>query len=189
MRIRRFSNVIGFDDAPFPRGHCGPVKIVGAVFAQHRLDGVLVGEIEKDGDDATRRLTHLVSRSKFYQHARLLMLQGITMGGFNVVDILGLHRQLDLPVLVVARRKPNWEAIRRALVQHLPGGHEKWDLIEAAGVMEPVGDVFIQRVGLTRTQAITTVDQWSIHSRIPEPLRCAHLIAGAIATGQSRNRP
>ena len=189
MRTRRFSNVIGFDDAPFPRGHCGPVKIVGAVFAHRRLDGVLVGEIEKDGCDATHQLAHLVSRSKFHQHARLIMLQGITMGGFNVVDIIGLHRQLDLPVLVVARRKPNRDAIRRALEQHLPGGKEKWDLIEAAGVMEPTGDVFVQRVGLTRSQAIATIDQWSIHSRVPEPLRCAHLIAGAMATGQSRNRP
>ena len=189
MRTKRFSNVIGFDDAPFPRGHCGPVKIVGAVFAHHRLDGVLVGEIEKDGDDATRQLVHLVSRSKFYQHARLIMLQGITMGGFNVVDILSLHRQLALPVLVVARRMPDGEAIRRALVKHLPGGRVKWDLIEAAGVMEPVGDVFVQRVGLTPSQAIAIVDQWSVHSRVPEPLRCAHLIAGAIATGQSRNRP
>ena len=189
MRIRRFSNVIGFDDAPFPRGHCGPVKVVGAVFAYHRLDGVLVGEIEKDGNDATRRLAHLVSHSKFCQHARLIMLQGITMGGFNVVDIIDLHRKLDLPVLVVARRRPDREAIRRALVQHLPGGHEKWALMEAAGIMEPAGDVFVQRVGLSLSQAIAAIDQWSRHSRIPEPLRCAHLIAGAIATGQSRNRP
>jgi uncharacterized protein len=189
MRTRRFSNVIGFDDAPFPPEHRGPVKIVGAVFAQHRLDGVLVGEIEKDGNDATDQLAHLVRHSKFYQHARLIMLQGITMGGFNVVDIIGLHRQLDLPVLVVARRQPDREAIRRALLEHLPGGREKWALIEAAGAMEPAGDVFVQRVGLNLTQAIATTDQWSLHSRIPEPLRCAHLIAGAIATGQSRNRP
>jgi len=189
MRTKRFSNVIGFDDAPFPRGHRGPVKVVGAVFAHQRLDGVLVGEIEKDGNDATRQLVHLVSHSKFYRHARLIMLQGITMGGFNVVDIIGLHRHLDLPVLVVARRPPDREAIRRALVQHLPGGREKWDLIEAAGVMEPAGDVFVQRVGMTLSQAIATIDQWPRHSQIPEPLRCAHLIAGAIATGQSRNRP
>jgi len=189
MRTRRFSNVIGFDDAPFPREHCGPVKVVGAVFAHQRLDGVLVGKIEKDGHDATRQLAHLVARSKFYRHVRLIMLQGITMGGFNVIDIIGLHRQLELPVLVVARRKPDRDAIRRALEQHLPGGREKWDLIEAAGVMEPAGDVFVQRAGLTRSQAIAAIDQWAIHSQIPEPLRCAHLIAGAIATGQSRNRP
>jgi len=189
MRTRRFSNVIGFDDAPFPRGHCGPVKIVGTVFAHHRLDGVLMGEILKDGWDATEQLAGLVQSSKFYQHARLIMLQGITMGGFNVIDVHDLHRRLERPVMVVARRPPNLRAIRRALEHHLPGGLEKWGLIEAAGAMEPAGGVFIQRVALTQAQAIAALDLWSIHSRVPEPLRCAHLIAGALATGQSRNRP
>jgi endonuclease V-like protein UPF0215 family len=189
MRIRRFSNVIGFDDAPFPRDHKGSVKIVGAVFADRRMDGVLVGEIEKDGHDATDQLAKLIENSKFYQHARLIMLQGITMGGFNVVDVFDLHQRLNRPILVIARRAPDLGAIRSALEQHLPGGREKWGMIEAAGAMEPAGEVFIQRVGLPLAQAIETVDQWSIHSRIPEPLRCAHLIAGALVTGQSRKRP
>ena len=174
---------------PFSRGHQGPVKVVGAVFADRRLDGVLVGEIEKDGFDASEKLADLVLRSKFYQHARLIMLQGITMGGFNVVDVFDLHQRLKRPVLVIARRAPDLDAIRNALAQHLEGGRTKWRMIEAAGAMEPAGDVFIQRVGLTRDQAAATLSQWSIHSRIPEPLRCAHLIAGALVTGQSRKRP
>lgn len=189
MRKRRFSNVIGFDDAPFPRNYQGPVKVVGAVFAHRRLDGVLVGEIQKDGGDAAETLADLVKTSKFYAHARLIMLQGITMGGFNVVDVVDLHARLTLPVLVVARRAPDMDAIRRALEHHLTHGSEKWARIEAAGPMEPAGQVFVQRVGLTRSQALAAVDQWSFHSRIPEPLRCAHLIAGALATGQSRKRP
>jgi uncharacterized protein len=189
MRKHRFSNVIGFDDAPFSRGHQGPVKVVGSVFADRRLDGVLVGEIEKDGFDASEKLADLVMGSKFHQHARLIMLQGITMGGFNVVDVFDLYRRLNRPILVIARRAPNLAAIRRALEQHLPGGRTKWGMIEAAGAMEQAGDVFIQRVGLTRDQAVAALSQWSIHSRIPEPLRCAHLIAGALVTGQSRKRP
>lgn len=189
MRKRRFSNVIGFDDAPFSRSHRGPVKIVGAVFADQRLDGVLIGEIEKDGHDASESLSDILSTSKFYQHARLVMLQGITMGGFNVVDVFNLHQRLGLPVLVVARRKPDMAAIRRALVQHLPDGLKKWTIIESLGAMEAAGDVYVQRVGLTLAQTIDILAQWSIHSRIPEPLRCAHLIAGAMVTGQSRNRP
>ena len=189
MRKRRFSNVIGFDDAPFPRDYQGPVKVVGAVFADRRLDGVLIGAIEKDGGDAAVKLAQLVETSKFYEHARLIMLQGITMGGFNVVDVVDLHARLKLPVLVVARRAPDMAAIRRALEHHLPQGREKWARIQAAGAMEPAGGVFVQRAGLTREQVMEILAQWAIHSRIPEPLRCAHLIAGALATGQSRNRP
>ena len=189
MRTRRFSNVIGFDDAPFSRDHRGAVKVVGAVFAGHRLDGVLLGEIEKDGSDASDRLVTLVKHSKFYQHARLIMLQGITLGGFNVVDVFDLNRRLDLPILVVARRAPDMNAVRRALEAHLPGGRAKWAILASLGAMGPTAGVHVQRVGLTPEQAAEILNQWSIHSRIPEPLRCAHLIAGALATGQSRNRP
>jgi len=189
MRNRHFSNVIGFDDAPFSRNHQGPVKIVGAVFAAHRLDGVLVGTIEKDGGDAAQKLAVLVQTSKFDQHARLIMLQGITMGGFNVIDVFDLHERLQRPILVVARHAPDLGAIRQALERHVPGGREKWAVMEALGAMEPVGGVYIQRVGLTRVQAGDILARWSIHSRIPEPLRCAHLIAGALVGGQSRNRP
>lgn len=189
MRTRRFSNVIGFDDAPFPRNHQGQVKIVGAVFAEQRLDGVLVGTIEKDGVDAAEKLAALIQTSKFDQHIRLIMLQGITMGGFNVVDAFELHERLKRPILVVSRRAPNMDAIRQALEKHLPGGRQRWSVMASLGAMESVGGVYVQRVGLTRAQAGTILAQWAIHSRIPEPLRCAHLIAGALVTGQSRNRP
>lgn len=189
MGTRRFSNVIGFDDAPFPRHHRGAVKVVGAVFADRRLDGVLVGEIEKDGFDASDQLAALVQASKFYQHARLIMLQGITLGGFNVVDVFELNRRLNLPVLVVARQAPDMDAVRRALVRHLPDGAAKWALLASLGAMEPAGGVYVQRVGLSLDEATDALVQWAHHSRIPEPLRCAHLIAGALVTGQSRSRP
>lgn len=50
------SNVIGFDDAPFDRNTWDKVRIVGTVYAGPRLDGVLIGEIERDGFDAAREL-------------------------------------------------------------------------------------------------------------------------------------
>ena len=37
--MRRFSNIIAFDDEPFPRARRGDVRIVGTVFAACRLDG------------------------------------------------------------------------------------------------------------------------------------------------------
>ena len=46
---RRFSNIIGFDDAPFQQNHLGAVKVVGTVYAGIRFDGMLIGEVEKDG--------------------------------------------------------------------------------------------------------------------------------------------
>jgi endonuclease V-like protein UPF0215 family len=54
--------------------------------------------------------------------------------------------------------------------------------------MEPIAHVHVQRVGLTLAQAETVVKQFTTIGHIPEPLRVAHLIAGAIGSGHSSGR-
>lgn len=66
--VKRYSHVIGFDDAPFERAHRGDVMIVGAVFAGMRLEGVLSGKVRRDGANATRVLIDLVRHSRFGAH-------------------------------------------------------------------------------------------------------------------------
>ncbi len=187
-RQTAIAHVIGFDDAPFTPDHTGPVKVVGAVYARLRLTGVLIGEIEKDGGDAAESLARLVAGSKFAENLHLIMLQGIALGGFNVVDVFALHERLALPILVVARRQPSMDAIRDALLEQVSGGAQKWALLERLGPMEPLRDVYVQRVGLTAVQAEVALDRFTVEGNIPEPLRTAHLIAGALINGESRGR-
>lgn len=190
MRRRpSLSHVVGFDDAPFPHDHRGDVPVVGAVFAGLRLEGILCGRVRRDGANATERLAELVAASKFARQLQLVMLQGIALAGFNVIDLVGLNRALSLPVLVVVRRRPRLHKVRRALLARVPGGARKWALIERLGPVEPVAGVFVQRAGLTLAEAERVIRRLAVHSRIPEPLRTAHLVAGGIATGQSRGRP
>jgi endonuclease V-like protein UPF0215 family len=188
MSPKRFSNIIGFDDAPFSHDYVGNVPVVGTVFTGLHLTGVVIGEVEKDGTDAAANLTRLVAESKFAEHVQLVMLQGITLAGFNVVDVLALHEQLELPVLVISRRLPDLAAMKAALLTRIRRGEQKWRWIERLGPMEPAGQVYVQRVGLTTAEAVAVVDRFALHSHIPEPLRTAHLIAGAIAEGQSRGK-
>jgi len=139
-------NVIGFDDGPFERTHRGDVLLVGAVCSRTRLDGVVSDRVRRDGADATRRMAALVQAGPFRAHVRAVMLQGIAVGGFNVVDIHELSRLLGLPVLVVTRRPPDMDAVRQALFSDAPalrpsvrGAARKWALIERAGAIEPLG--------------------------------------------------
>jgi len=207
-------NVIGFDDGPFPREHRGDVLLVGAVCSGTRLDGVVRGSIRRDGTNATREMVRLVRASQFEEHLQAVLLQGIAVGGFNVVDIHGLREALGIPVVVVVRRAPDMDAVRRALFSdapherpRVPGAERKWELIERAGALEALGPshralqraakngtsakvpkVWMQRAGVSMEEARKIVATTTLHGNIPEPLRLAHLIAGGIVTGTSRGR-
>lgn len=183
-----FSHVVGFDDGPFPRAHRGDVPVVGCVFSETTFTGVVSGKVRKDGRNATEVLARLVTTSKWAPQLQLVMLQGIALGGFNVVDLADLRRLTGLPVLVVARRAPDLGSMRDALLSRVPGGARKWTLVEAAGPMEPCGGVFVQRAGLSPEAAADVITRTALHGRIPEPLRAAHLVAGGVWGGESRGR-
>jgi hypothetical protein len=182
------SHVIGFDDAPFQRSHQGNVLVVGAVYAGLCLEGILSGKVRRDGTNSTRVVAQLVMQSRFSEHVQLIMLQGIALAGFNVIDINRLHNMLNRSILVIARRLPNLSAIKDALLSHVPGGERKWELITQAGPMEQVANLYVQRVGISISETKEIIKRLSVHSAVPEPLRTAHLIAGGIATGQSKGR-
>ena len=158
------------------------------MFSGLRFDGVLAGRVRRDGVNSTRVLTRLVAESKFARQLQLVLLQGIALAGFNVVDVLALHDALGVPVLVVARRAPRLPLIRHALLERVRGGRRKWALIERLEPMEALAGVHVQRVGISREHAGRVIRRLAVHGNVPEPLRTAHLIAGGITTGQSRGR-
>jgi endonuclease V-like protein UPF0215 family len=191
---RRFSHVVGVDDAPLARLPAGmpgrgrgSVLVVGAVFSGLRLEGVLTTRVHRDGSDATGAIAQMIEGSRFAPQIQAVLLQGIALGGFNVVDVGALAGALAVPVLVVARRAPDLDAIRAAL-GHVRGGARKWRLIEQAGPMEPCADVFVQRAGLSLDEAEALVRDATAYGKIPEPLRTAHLVAGGLGRGESRGR-
>jgi hypothetical protein len=165
------TNVVGFDDAPFEREWRGDVLLVGAVCSRTRLDGVVSGRVRRDGANATR-----------------VLLQGIAVAGFNVVDVHALHEALGVPVIAVVRRQPDFSSIRRALFARVAGAERKWRLIERAGKLDAVRGVLVQRVGITLDHARELLAATTLHGNLPEPLRLAHHIAGGVTTGASRGR-
>jgi len=182
----RFSHVIGIDDAPFPPTHRGDIPIVGTAFSGLRLEGVLRAKVRRDGTDSTRAIAAMVSSSRFAAHTRLLLLEGISLAGFNVVDLHGLRAALGIAVLVVVKRMPDMNAVRHALLERVRGGARKWALIEKAGPMEPLGNLFVQRAGIERAEAEVVLRELAVHGRLPEPVRVAHLVASVLAVGQAR---
>lgn len=182
------SHVIGFDDAPFDRDSSSRVRVIGAVCASTRLHGVLSFDVSRDGDDAATRLIESVRSSRFGQHLQLVMLQGVAFAGFNVVDVFAVHEALGVPVLVVSRREPDREAMRRILLEKIEHGPTKWSILERLGEMEAASGVWVQRVGIEMAEVDEVLRSSVAEGNLPEPIRLAHLIAGGVVTGESRGR-
>lgn len=183
--------ILGIDDSSLLKEK---VMIVGTVFrGGDWIDGVLRSEITRDGLDATGVIVTMIKKSKHYAQLRVIMLDGITYGGFNVVDIQELYRETGLPVIVIMRSCPDFEKIRSAL-GHFSDGEARWDIIKKAGKIEKLftgrngTPVYIQKAGIGSKSAEKIIRLTSIRSSIPEPLRVAHLIATGIIFGESKGK-
>jgi endonuclease V-like protein UPF0215 family len=116
LRLNRVIRVIGFDDAPFIRNTGGNVSLAGIVCAGTRFEGMVWGQVEQDGWNATDVILSLLLGRKFLPQLHILLLDGIAFGGFNVIDLPKLSEQLKLPCVAVMRRMPNLTAINKRFV-------------------------------------------------------------------------
>lgn len=186
-KLKTEARVVGFDDAPFIKGQDHETLVVGTVYrGGHFMDGVISTRVIVDGSDATRKIANLVNKTRFRPQLQAILLDGIAVGGFNVIDINELSSKTGLPVVVAIRDFPNYEKIIDALVKI--GMRAKIKLLAKAGEPEEVEDIFIQYAGCTYPQAREIIKLTATHSHIPEPLRAAHLIAAGVTRGESKGR-
>jgi endonuclease V-like protein UPF0215 family len=178
--------VLGVDDGFFVPHTKDTVDVVGVVYrGGYWLDGVMRTEVTVDGMDATEKIAGMIKKSPHYEELRVVILDGITFAGFNVVDINRLFEMVDLPVIAVARQKPDLEKIKKAL-KSLPECERRWQAIESAGKIIEVqtrnsGEaVYTQIAGVSQEDAEKILKSTSTRSNIPEALRVAHIIASGL---------
>jgi endonuclease V-like protein UPF0215 family len=174
--------VLGVDDGPFSPHH-GFASVVGVVFrGGYWLDGVLSTKVKVDGFDATDRIASMIVDSPHHRQVRVIMLDGVTFGGFNVVDIKKLNALTNLPIIVVTRNKPNFREIHAA-VKNLPRCAERWKAVQNAGQVFKVQTrsrdekVYMETCAIRESDARKILELTSTRSSVPEALRVAHLIA------------
>jgi endonuclease V-like protein UPF0215 family len=178
---------IGFDDGPFTRSGPRPVAVAGVVCAGTRFEGMVLGTVRRDGRDATRVLTGLLRGGKFLPQLHLVLVDGITLGGFNVVDLEALAAALGRPCVAVMRRPPDLAAVERA-VRALPGAERRLALLRRAGEVHRRGRFVFQVRGAGPEETAEALEAITDRGAVPEPLRLAHLVASAVVRGQSGRR-
>ncbi|WDE13032.1 DUF99 family protein [Thalassomonas haliotis] len=191
IRLNKQLRTIGFDDAPFNRQVGSKVNIAGIVCTNTRFEGMLWGETTKDGVDATDVLIKMLKPSKFYQQVHAVLLDGIAIGGFNLINLEKLSDVLQLPCIAVMRKQPDIAAVKKAL--------SRFDDAEfRLATLAAAGDVFTYSTATDKTfffqvkgcpveTAGLLLEKVTDTGNVPETLRLAHLIGAAVKTGQSSN--
>ena len=184
---KREIRTLGIDDSPFKKFKKGSILVVGTIFRGGTLlDGLLTTKVSIDGDNSTKNLIHMINSSKFKLQLRCILLNGIAVAGFNVIDIKELNQKTKIPVIVVIRKYPDFKKIEETLKKI--NKQKKYKIIQKAGPVEQIGKIYIQRKGITKKKAIEILKLTCTRSLIPEPIRVAHLIAGGVVTGESKGK-
>ena len=184
---RRTIRVMGFDDAPFEKRPGAPVDVAGVVCAGTRFEGMVWGTATRDGDDATAVMAGLLEGSKFADQVHMVLIDGLAVGGFNLVDLPALADTLGRPCVAVMRKAPDMAAIREALGR-FDDAERRLALVERAGPVHGYGPFVFQVAGEAPDVIGPALNRLTDRGHVPEALRIAHLIGSAVRTGESGRR-
>jgi len=185
--------IVGFDDGPFTPRSESKAPVIGVVTRGGTFpDGIIKTEVVVDGLDATQVISNVINKSKHKDQLKVVMFNGITIAGFNMIDIHELWKKTDLPVIIVNRKNPNLNKIKKALT-HFKDFKRRWKIVKNAGKIRSVDikigkPIYYQFHGLCKEEVEDIIKLSCTRSLIPEPLRLAHLIASALVKGESVGR-
>jgi len=178
--------ILGVDDGKFTPHTKGNVLIVGVVLrGGSSIDDVIHTFVAIDGMDATEKIAEMIKASRHYRQLRVIMLNGITFGGFNIVDIKKLNSLTNLPIMALTRAKPDLQSIHDAL-EHVSEAEERWRMVLEAGEINEIickgAKLYMGLAGIDLADALQVVELTATRGCLPEPLRIAHLVASGITS-------
>lgn len=188
MRFKENIRVIGIDDAFLDDKYS---ILIGTILrGRYVLEGVLSSRIQIDGLDANEKIREMILGSNYLKQIKVVMLDGITVGGFNLIDIKLLHDDIKIPVVAIMRKQPDFDKIYSAL-ENLANKEIRENIIKNCGniysFFNKGNKILYQMAGFDKKEDCEfVIKKFSVNSIIPEPIRIAHLIASGITKRQNK---
>ncbi len=190
--MKKYIRVLGIDDSYFVPHTPGEANLVGVVMRYpNYIEGMLLRKISVDGMDVTDSVVDMLA-SKYGKQIKVIMTQGITFGGFNILDIERIWKEYEIPIIVISRKMPDLSEIESALKKHFNDWQRRVNLIKKYPIeiiRNENYELYVQVAGLDIEIAEKIIKSFTVRGAIPEPLRVAHLIASALHFGESRGKP
>lgn len=186
--MKKQIRLLGIDDAPF-KFRDRKVDVIGVVMrGGEYLEGVIKKEVKIDGLDSTKKIIEMINNTRHKTQIKAIIIDGVALGGFNVIDIEKVYSETDVPVITVTRDKPNNKKIEIALKKHFSDWKKRFDLItkgELYKIKTKHNPIFVKCAGIYADDTKEIIKLSTIRGVIPEPIRVAHLIASGITRGES----
>lgn len=144
------------------------------------IDGFVFGNATISGNDATGEIIKM--------HEKLgrpdisyVLISGIIISMYNMVDIKKIHEKLQIPVIGVTYQDST--GIEKAIKHHFPNSwKEKIEEYEKLGDREKINlktsfDVFVRKEGCELSDVKHLLNDLTLQGALPEPLRIAQLLA------------
>ena len=183
--------ILGVDDGPFNFKQ-KTVPIIGVIMrAPNYIEGICCSEITIDGTDANSVLEKMINESKYKDQIRLIMFDGIALGGFNIIDLEKLYNSVNIPISSITRTEPDLALIKNTLKKHFKDWETRWQVIDNLDlerIETNYRPIYVKSIGLSNAEVRRLINLTTVRGVLPEPIRVAHLIASAIIKGESYGR-
>ena len=119
------------------------------------------------------------------------MFDGISIGGFNIIDIEKIFSSTGIPCATVTRERPDFDSMLSALKKNFDDWETRYSMIRRNPLYK-IGTkhrpIYATAVGMDIDRVEEMINECTVQGALPEPLRIAHLISSAMILGESHGR-
>ena len=149
------------------------------------IDGLVFGRTALGGDDATDVILSMFERLRRHDISYLLV-SGLVMSLYNIVDIRRLYESLQMPVIGITYGDS--PGLEHALKSRFPQHGAKLAMYGRLGPRERIrlhtsGELFVRKEGCSTADAARLLDGLTLQGSLPEPVRVSRLVSRALLAG------
>jgi len=152
------------------------------------IDGFVFGKATIEGDDATETILSMYKKLN-RPDISYLLISGIIISMYNIIDLKKISQSLDLPVIGVTYQDS--QGIEEAIRHHFPDSYEsklkEYQELENREkiTLHTSYDIYIRKEGCTLSDVKHLLDELTLQGSFPEPLRVAQLLAKTLLSNNS----
>lgn len=176
---------LGIDDSSFDFKD-EEASLIGVLYrGTEFIEQIKISQVDIDGGNADNAVLQIFNKVDNPGQVKAVLLDGISFGGFNIVDLEFLAEETEKPVIAVTSNRPDREEFLETMKRKDTLTPDKKEKFEKLNELERVelkhGDVYIQYRGTDSATAQEIIESSTVKGLTPEPVRVAHLIGEEIS--------